>query len=123
MFINDVTGKIINSAMKVHTKLGPGLLESCYRDCLAYELKQEGLLIEVEKPIPLVYESVKLEAGFRADILVENCVIAELKSVEAIHDVHIAQIFTYMRLSNAKIGLLINFNVIHLKDGINRYIL
>ncbi|MCZ7608934.1 MAG: GxxExxY protein [Ignavibacterium sp.] len=120
--INDLTSTVIESAIKVHKILGPGLLESSYKECLAYELNKKGLLIEKEKPVPLVFEEVKLECGYRLDLLVNNELILELKSVEFITDIHIAQTLTYMKLMNKKFGLLINFNVTLLKDGIKRLI-
>lgn len=123
MEINQITHEILNSAYKVHTKLGPGLLESAYQACLVYELKKKGLLVEVEKALPLIYEEVKLDCGYRIDLLVENKVIVELKSVEAFTEVHIAQILTYLRLTEKKVGLLLNFNVKSLKNGIKRVIL
>lgn len=118
--INKITGKILDCAYKVHTELGPGLLESTYEACLFYEITQSGLNVERQKALPIVYQEIKLEAGYRIDLLVENQVIVELKSVEAINDVHIAQVLTYLKLSNAKVGLLINFNVKSLKHGIKR---
>lgn len=122
MEINDITEKIIGCAIKVHSELGPGLLESAYQECLFYELSNQGLHVEKEKPLPLVYKEVNLECGYRIDLLVENKVIIELKSVEHLTDVHTAQVLTYLKLSNRKIGLLINFNVYRLKDGIKRLI-
>ena len=121
--INDITYDIIGCAYKVHSALGPGLLESTYEACLAYELKENGYKVESQKPLPVIYREVKLEVGYRIDLMVENKVIVELKSVEAINDVHIAQILTYLKLSNKKIGLLINFNVKDLKQGIKRLII
>lgn len=123
MEINDITYNIIGAAYKVHSALGPGLLESAYEACLAYELNKLGYKVEVQKPLPVVYEEVKLDAGYRIDLLVQKSVIVELKAVEAINDIHIAQILTYLKLSNIKVGLLINFNVKNLKDGIKRFIL
>ncbi|NEW84862.1 MAG: GxxExxY protein [Mariniphaga sp.] len=120
---NEISKIILDCAFKVHTTLGPGLLESTYRACLAYELTKSGLWIETEKPLPLVYEEVKLECGYRIDILVENKVVIELKTVEAFTDVHQAQTLTYMKLSGCRLGLLINFYVKSLKDGIKRFIL
>lgn len=108
--------------MEVHRTLGPGLLESAYKECLFYKLHQEGLFVEKEKPMPLVFEDVKLECGYRIDLLVENKVVIELKSVECLTDVHLAQTLTYMRLGDYKLGLLINFNVALLKQGIKRVI-
>lgn len=123
MEINDITYQIIGAAYKVHSNLGPGLLESTYEACLVYELQKLGLKVEPQKPLPVIYGDVKLEAGYRIDLLVENSVIIELKSVEAIADIHIAQILTYLKLSGRKIGLLINFNVKDLKQGIKRFII
>lgn len=111
MQINQITHEILDSAYKVHTALGPGLLESAYRECLAYELRKKGLKVEEEKPIPLIYEEVKLDCGYRLDLLVESKVVVELKTVESFTDVHFAQVLTYLRFSGNHIGLLINFNV------------
>ena len=119
---NELTYKIIACAIEVHRNLGPGLLESAYQKCLIYELEKAGLKYEVEKPMPLVYKDMKLEQGYRMDIVVEERVVVELKSVDAILDVHEAQILTYMKLGNYELGLLINFNVALLKKGINRFI-
>ncbi|WP_047446018.1 GxxExxY protein [Alistipes sp. ZOR0009] len=123
MHINDITHEILDSAYKVHTALGPGLLESAYQACLSYELKKKGFKVESEKPLPLVYEEVKLDCGYRIDLLVDNRVIIELKTVDQFTEVHQAQILTYMKLSKIKYGLLINFNVKSLKEGIKRFIL
>lgn len=123
MEVNEITHDILDSAFKIHTALGPGLLESAYQACLCYELKKKGYKVESEKPLPLVYEEVKLDCGYRIDILVENQVVVELKTVEQFSEVHQAQILTYMKLSKTKYGLLINFNVKSLKDGIKRFIL
>jgi GxxExxY protein len=120
MEINNITEQILNCAYKVHTELGPGLLESAYEECLYYELKQIGLFVEKQKALPLVYYEVKLDAGYRLDLIVENKVVVEIKSVEAFSDVHIAQVLTYLKLSKCKIGLLLNFNVTSLKYGIKR---
>jgi len=123
MEINQITHEILDSAYKVHTALGPGLLESAYKACLAYELRKNGLKVEEEKPIPLIYEEVKLDCGYRLDLLVEGAVVVELKTVDAFTDVHFAQILTYLRFADKKVGLLINFNVKSLKDGIKRFII
>lgn len=123
MEINELTHEILDSAYKVHTALGPGLLESAYQACLCYELKKKGFKVESEKPLPLVYEEVKLDCGYRIDLLVDNRVIIELKTVDQFTEVHQAQILTYMKLSKIKYGLLINFNVKSLKEGIKRFIL
>ena len=120
--VNDLTGSIIESAMKVHSALGPGLLESAYKECLYYELIKKGYKVEKEKPLPLIYEEVKLDCGYRLDLLVENEVIVELKAVSELHDIHLAQILSYLKLSDKKVGLLINFHVKRLKDGIKRVV-
>ncbi len=118
--INDLSGLIIGCAIEVHTQLGPGLLESSYKECLYYELLLKGINVEKEKPMPLVYKEVKMECGYKMDLLVEKRIVVELKSVEALNDVHVAQVLTYLKLSDCKLGLLINFNVARLKDGIRR---
>ena len=123
MEINQITHEILDSAYKVHSALGPGLLESTYQACLVYELKKKGLKVEVEKPLPLIYEEVKLECGYRIDILVEDQVVIELKTSEAFTEVHLAQVLTYLKLSGKNVGLLINFYTKSLKDGIKRVIL
>jgi len=114
---------ILDSAFKVHTLLGPGLLESAYRECLAYELTNAGLKVEKEKPMPLVYKEIKMDCGYRIDILVEKKVVIELKVVETFNDVHVAQTLTYMKLSGCRLGLLLNFHTKSLKEGIKRLIL
>ncbi|WP_242203976.1 GxxExxY protein [Aestuariivivens insulae] len=119
---NELSKKIIGAAIEVHKVLGPGLLESAYTECLFYKLQKLGLKVEKEKAMPLVFEEVKLNCGYRIDILVESKVVVELKSVEALHDVHLAQTLTYMKLGNYKLGLLINFNVNLLKEGVKRVI-
>ena len=121
--INDLTYQIIGAAYKVHSALGPGLLESAYKECLYYVLTKEGLFVEKEKALPLVFEEVRLEAGYRLDLLVDNNVVIEIKAVEAFTDVHMAQVLTYLKLSGCKIGLLLNFNVADMKKGIKRIIL
>ena len=118
----DLTGKIIQAAMKVHTALGPGLLESAYEACLEYELSKMGLKVERQKPLPIIYEEVHLECGYRIDLLVEDTVIVELKAVEALAPIHHAQLLSYLRLASKKLGLLINFHTEHLRDGIARKI-
>ncbi|GIV30050.1 MAG: hypothetical protein KatS3mg028_1116 [Bacteroidia bacterium] len=120
---NQVTKKIIGCAIEVHKQLGPGLLESAYEECLFYELINSGLEVKKQVALPLVYKEIKLDAGYRIDLFVENKVIVEIKSVESIADIHKAQLMTYMKLAGVKIGLLINFNVKRLKDGIVRWIL
>jgi GxxExxY protein len=119
----EVFKKVLDCSFKVHSALVPGLLESSYEECLFYELKQSGLLVAKEKPLPLIYHDVKLDIGYRIDILVENKVIIEIKSIDAFNDVHYAQILTYLKLSGCELGLLVNFNVRHLKDGFKRMIL
>ncbi|MBI9053447.1 MAG: GxxExxY protein [Bacteroidales bacterium] len=114
---------VLDSSFKIHTALGPGLLESAYEECLYYELLQSGLKVRKQVPLPLIYQEVKLEVGYRVDLLVEDKIIIELKSVESLADIHMAQILTYLKLSKCKLGLLVNFNVRHLKDGIKRVIL
>ncbi len=119
---NHISKEIVDAALKVHKQLGPGLLESAYEECLAYELVQRDLLVEHQKALPLVYEEVKLEAGYRIDLLIEKKVIIEIKAVETLNDVHLAQILTYLKLSGYKLGLLINFNVALIKQGIRRVV-
>ncbi len=119
---NELANKIIGLAIEVHKALGPGLLESAYKECLFYKIKQAGFSVEKEKPMPLVFENVKLDCGYRIDLLVENKLVIEIKSVIALNNIHLAQILTYLRLGNFKLGLLINFNVSLLKDGIKRVI-
>ncbi len=119
---NEISKKIIGCAIDVHKQLGPGLLESAYQECLLYELQQAGLKVIKEKPMPIVYKEVKLNHGYRIDLLVENKVVIELKTVEAFTDVHTAQVLTYLRLGDYKLGLLLNFHVTMLKNGIKRII-
>ena len=118
----DLTPEIIGAAIKVHRSLGPGLLESAYEACLAYELEELGLKVERQKAVPLIYRCVKLECGFRADLVVENRVVVEVKSKEALHPVDEAQLLSHLRLLNIHVGLLINFHVVLLKDGIKRMV-
>lgn len=118
--INDLSGLIIGCGIEVHTELGPGLLESSYKESLYYELVKKSLKVEKEKPMPLMYKEIKLECGYKLDLMVEDKIIVELKSVETINDVHVAQVLTYLKLSGCKLGLLMNFNVTRLKDGIKR---
>jgi len=119
---NALTGKIIGAAIEVHRTLGPGLLESAYEACLVFELQEKGLNIERQKPLPLVYKNVKLDSGYRLDLIVETKVVVEVKSMTEIAAVHKAQLLSYLRLANLQIGLLINFNVKMLKQGIHRII-
>ncbi|RDB06112.1 GxxExxY protein [Runella aurantiaca] len=120
--INDITRRIIGCAIEVHKALGPGLLESAYEECLVYELQRAGLQVLRQKPVPIIYKEIHLEQGYRIDLLIEGLVVVELKSVEILNPVHEAQILTYMKFAEKKIGLLINFNVLVLKDGIRRFI-
>lgn len=119
---NEISNKAIGLAMEVHTALGPGLLGSAYKECLFYKIKKSGLYVEKEKPMPLLFEEVKLECGYRIDLLVEHKLVLEIKSVEALNDIHFAQTLTYMKIGNYKLGLLINFNVLRLKDGLRRIV-
>lgn len=120
--INKITEAIIGAAMRVHSALGPGLLEKAYSACLAYELRKAGYEVKVEVELPVVYESVRIELGYRADIIVNDLVIVELKCVERIAPVREAQLISYLRMSKKNVGLLINFHVRHLRDGIKRFV-
>jgi len=120
--VNHITGMIVQAAMKVHSVLGPGLLESAYEACLAHELRKAGVHVRSQVGLPVVYDGEKIELGYRMDLLVEDLVIVEIKCVEAINPVHQAQLLSYMRLSGHNIGLLINFHVAHLRDGIKRMV-
>jgi GxxExxY protein len=117
---NELSKIIIGAAIRVHSALGPGLLENAYLECLYYLLVKEGLYVEKQKPMPVLFEEVKVECGYRVDLLVENKVIVEGKSIEALHPIHMAQTLTYLRLGGIRLGLLINFNVLLLKNGIKR---
>ena len=117
---NEISKKVIGLAIDVHIALGPGLLENAYKECLFYKIIQSGLFAEKEKSMPLVFEEIKLDCGYRIDILVENKLVIELKCVDELNDIHLAQTLTYLRLGNFKLGLLINFNEVLLKDGIKR---
>jgi len=119
---NELSNLVIGCAIKVHSALGPGLLESAYQECLFYEITNKGVFVEKEKPMPLFYEAVKMECGYRVDLMVEGKLIIEVKSVEALNEVHLAQVLTYLRLSNCKLGLLLNFKVARMRDGIKRVI-
>jgi len=120
--VNKVSAAIVSSAMKVHSILVPGLLESAYDACLSHELRKRGFHVDTQVGLPVVYEGEKLDLGYRIDLLVESMVIVEVKCVEAIHPVHQAQLLSYLRLSKKNVGLLINFHVAHLKDGIKRMV-
>lgn len=119
---NELSKIVFDAGLKVHINLGPGLLESAYEECLYYELRKYNLKIEKQKALPLVYEDVKLDVGYRIDLLVENKLVLEIKSVEALNDLHLAQILTYLKLSKCKLGLLINFNTVLFKNGIKRVV-
>ena len=118
--MNKITREILDSAYTVHTRLGHGLLESAYRTCLSYELRKKGLKVEEEKALPIIYDEIKLDYGYRLDMLVEDEIIVELKTVDAFNEVHLAQLLTYLRFSGKHVGLLLNFYVKSLKDGIKR---
>lgn len=122
MSINELTGAIIAAAIEVHRRLGPGLLESAYRTCLAYELRQRGMQVEEERPVPVIYDDVKLDCGFRADLVVNGLVVVELKAKSEIHPVDKAQTLSHLRLLNLRFGLLINFHEVRLVDGISRIV-
>jgi len=122
MDIEKIFKTVLDCSFKVHSALDPGLLESSYEECLYYELKKSGLKVEKQKALPLVYEDVKLEVGYRIDLMVESNVVIEIKSVESLAEIHLAQILTYLKLSGCKLGLLVNYNVKHLKNGIKRVI-
>jgi len=115
---NELSKIVFNAGVKVHKVLGPGLLESAYEECLLYEIRRSGLFVEKQKGLPLIYEEVRLDIGYRIDLLVENKLVIEIKSVESLNDLHLAQILTYLKLSNCKLGLLINFNSLLFKNGI-----
>ncbi len=119
---NEVSKVIFDAGLKVHRQLGAGLLESAYEECLYYELQKSGLQIEKQKPMPLIYDDIKLDIGYRIDLLVERKVVVEIKSVESLNEIHIAQVLTYLKLSNCKLGLLINFNSVLFKNGVKRLI-
>jgi len=119
---NDISNQVIGLALKVHRRLGPGLLESVYVECLFHELVQSNIQVEKQKGLPLTYDDTRLDCGFRIDLLVEKKVVVEVKSVEAMNEIYFAQVLTYLRLSECKLGLLINFNVVLLKDGIKRVV-
>jgi GxxExxY protein len=123
MTIDEVSGQVVDAAMKVHTALGPGLLESAYEGCLLHELRKRGLRVAKQVELPVVYDGLQIEVGFRIDLIVEDLVIVELKAVDALAPIHEAQLITYLKLSHKKVGLLINFNVRHLKSGIKRRVM
>ncbi len=119
---NEISGIILDSSIKVHRELGPGLLESSYQSCLSFELERRGLFVETEKPMPLIYDGLKMDIGYRIDMMIENKVIIEVKSVSELTDLHMAQVLTYLKLSECKLALLINFNVTLLKEGFRRVV-
>ena len=120
MHFNEISGVVVDSAMKIHSELGPGLLESVYAACLVHELRKRGLRAATQLPLPVIYDGERMDLGFRIDLLVENTVVVEIKAVDAINPIHMAQVITYLKLSGKYLGLLINFNVVHLRDGIRR---
>ena len=122
MDINEISGSVVDAAMKVHTALGPGLLESVYEKCLKHELTKRGLRVETQVWLPVIYDGVEIEGGYKIDLLVEGQVVVELKVVEQILDIHKAQLLSYLKLADKRVGLLINFNVVHLRDGIRRLV-
>jgi GxxExxY protein len=119
---NEIAKIVFDLGLKVHRMLGPGLLESSYEECMRYEINKCGLYVEKQKALPLIYEDVKLNIGYRIDLMVENKLIVEIKAVDALNDIHLAQILTYLKLSNCKLGLLINFNTVLFKNGVKRVI-
>ena len=119
---NELSRIVLGDAIKVHRSLGPGLLESVYESCLGHQLIKSGLKIEMQKPIPLVYDEIKLDCGFRCDLIIENKLIIEVKAVDQFNEVHLAQVLTYLKLTGVRLGLLMNFNVVKLKDGIKRVV-
>jgi len=120
--IDEITGQIIAGAIKVHSVLGPGLLESAYEACLAYEIQKRGLALERQKSLPVIYDGVTMDLGYRIDILVDHRVVVEVKAVERQLPIHEAQLLSYLRLSGMKVGLLLNFHVLHMKEGIKRMV-
>ena len=122
MNLNELSNEVIGCAINVHSELGPGLLESAYEECLFHELSNQGFFTEKQKPMPLIYDEVKLDMGYRIDLFIEKTLIIEIKSVEGFNDVHLAQLLTYLKLSDCRLGLLINFNVKYLKNGIRRVV-
>jgi GxxExxY protein len=120
--INEISGAVVDAAMKAHTALGPGLLESVYEKCLNHELTKRGFRVETQVWLPVIYDGVAIEGGYKIDLLVEGLVVVELKVVEHIPEVHKAQLLSYLKLADKRVGLLINFNVVHLRDGIRRLV-
>ncbi len=122
MDLNEISGAVVDAGMKVHSALGPGLLESAYEACLVHELKKRGLALASQVALPVAYDGVRIDVGYRIDLIVEDSVVVELKAVEALLPIHQAQLLSYLKLSSRKLGLLINFNVLHLKEGIKRVV-
>ena len=122
MDINDISGQIISAAMAVHSALGPGLMESAYEGCLVHELKKRGLPVASQVILPVIYDAIKIDVGYRIDLKVADAVIVEVKAIDKLAPIHEAQLLTYLKLSGAKLGLLLNFNVVHMKDGIKRMV-
>jgi len=120
--INEISGSVVDAAMKVHSALGPGLLESVYEKCLKHELTKRGLQVETQVWLPVVYDGVQIEGGYNIDLLIEGQVVVELKVVEQMLEIHKVQLLSYLKLSDKHVGLLINFNVVHLRDGIRRLV-
>jgi GxxExxY protein len=120
--LNEVSGAIVDAAIRVHSALGPGLLESAYSTCLAHELRERGFTVRTQVPLPVVYKNVQLPVAYRVDLIVEESVVVEAKTVAALHPIHEAQLLTYLRLSNHRLGLLLNFHVVHMRDGIKRLV-
>jgi GxxExxY protein len=119
---NEISGIIVNAAMKVHTALGPGLLESAYEACLNHELRKAGLKTLTQVPLPLQYDGIKLDVGYRLDLIAEDLVVVEIKAVDSLAPIHTAQLLSYLKLSGKRLGLLLNFHVLHMKDGIKRVV-
>ena len=122
MDINELSGSVVNAAMKVHAVLGPGLLEGAYEACLAHELRKRGLTVASQVALPVVYDGVRIDVGYRVDVLVEGLVVVELKAVDRVLPIHQAQLLSYLKLGGYRLGLLINFHVLHLRDGIKRMV-
>ncbi|MDA8378353.1 MAG: GxxExxY protein [Planctomycetia bacterium] len=122
MDINEISGRIVNAAMTVHSAPGPGLLESAYEGCLVHELKRRDIQVASQVILPVVYDGIKIDVGYRIDLMVANAVIVEIKAVDKLAPIHEAQLLTYLKLSGMKLGLLLNFNVVHMKDGIKRMV-
>jgi GxxExxY protein len=122
MLENEITGIVVDLCVKIHKKYGPGLFESVYEEIFCYELLKTRISFDRQRPVPLIHEEIKLDAGFRADLIIEKKVIVEFKAIESLHEVHFKQVLTYLKLTNIKVGLLVNFNVVLMKDGIHRIV-